>query len=82
MEDFIEQSVNCLSIELTENDYEGLLGVMACLIKVRERQATSIDKMFEPLRETIEVLKAYGVDFPEENCDQVIFFLCLLDNCC
>jgi dynein heavy chain len=49
-----------------EGDYEGLLHVMGFLYHVRERQVTT-DEMFEPIRETMDMLKAYDVEFSEET---------------
>lgn len=38
---------------------------MGYLLHVKERQATT-DEMFEPIRETINLLKMYEVELPEE----------------
>ena len=61
---------------MKEGDYEGLVAVMGNLFAVRERQA-STDEMFEPLKQTIELLKTYDQEMPEEVHIQlqVIFFL-------
>lgn len=69
-------------MELTEDDYEGLLQVMRMLIEVRAKQDAGTDTMFEPLRDIIDVLKEYGVDFPEETYEQVayhIFFILVIN---
>lgn len=50
---------------LKEGDYDGLVEVMGHLMKVKERQAAT-DSMFEPLKQTIELLKTYGEEMPEE----------------
>lgn len=38
---------------------------MGYLMNVKERQAAT-DEMFEPLRQTIELLKSYDQELPEE----------------
>ncbi|XP_077301132.1 dynein beta chain, ciliary-like [Arctopsyche grandis] len=70
LDEFIEQASKSLCSDLKDNDYEGLLCVMGCLIKVRERQVNSTQAMFEPISEQIELLKTYGVEFLEESYDQ------------
>lgn len=50
---------------IKEGDYDGLVEVMGHLMKVKERQVAT-DHMFEPLKQTIELLKTYGEDMPEE----------------
>ena len=50
---------------LKEGDYDGLVEVMGHLMKVKERQVAT-DSMFEPLKQTIELLKSYGEEMPEE----------------
>lgn len=50
---------------LKEGDYDGLVEVMGHLMKVKERQVVT-DNMFVPLKETIELLKTYGEEMPEE----------------
>ena len=48
-----------------EGDYERLVNVMGYLMNVKERQLTT-DDMFEPLWQTIELLKFYDQELPEE----------------
>lgn len=55
-----------LTKTLKEGDYDGLVEVMGHLMKVKERQAAT-DNMFEPLKQTIELLKTYGEEIPEET---------------
>lgn len=50
---------------LEEGDYDGLVAIMGHLLKVRERQA-EYDSMFEPLAETLHLLKVYDVEMPED----------------
>lgn len=42
-----------------------MVSVMGYLLQVKERQPTT-DEMFQPLEETIELLKFYDQDIPEE----------------
>lgn len=46
-------------------DYETLVSIMAFLLQVKERALTT-DAMFEPMRGTIDLLKYYDMDIPEE----------------
>lgn len=63
--DFIRLADEGLQQTVAEGDYEALVKVMGFLLKVKERQAVT-DEMFGPLRETIELLKFYDQDIPEE----------------
>lgn len=65
LESFIIEATAAMQVELTEDDYDGLLKVMGYLMKVKDRQDTT-DLMFEPLKEIIDLLRNYGVEFPEE----------------
>lgn len=47
------------------DDYETLVSIMAFLLQVKERAVTT-DSMFEPMRGTIDLLKYYDMDIPEE----------------
>ena len=58
LQDFIKVTSSGLSVEVPEEDYDTLVGVMGHLLAVKDRQATT-DTMFEPLKETIELLQAY-----------------------
>ncbi|CAB3248907.1 unnamed protein product [Arctia plantaginis] len=71
LEEFIEYATKELSVELAEDDYEGLLKVMAVLNEVRAKQDSDTDHMFEPLRDVMYVLHEYGVEFNEETYDQL-----------
>lgn len=51
--------------QIQPGDYIGLVSVMGYLMQVKERQPTT-DEMFQPLQETIELLKFYDQDIPEE----------------
>lgn len=48
-----------------EGDYEALVAIMGYLMNVKERSLTT-DDMFQPLTDTIELLKFYDMDIPEE----------------
>lgn len=54
---------------LEDDDYDGLVSIMGHLSNVRERQV-EYDTMFEPLTETLHLLKVYEVEIPED-----VFFL-------
>ena len=51
-----------MSVE--EGDYDGLVSVMGHLMQVKNRQPAA-DHMFEPLKETIELLTTYGQELPD-----------------
>ncbi|KAL1512674.1 hypothetical protein ABEB36_002231 [Hypothenemus hampei] len=65
LENFIKEAVAAMQVSLTEEDYDGLLKVMGYLFKVKERQVET-DAMFEPLKQIMDLLKDYNVEFPEE----------------
>uniref|UniRef100_A0A2I3TJ66 Dynein axonemal heavy chain 17 n=1 Tax=Pan troglodytes TaxID=9598 RepID=A0A2I3TJ66_PANTR len=65
LETFMKVARMGLTKPLKEGDYDGLVEVMGHLMKVKERQAAT-DNMFEPLKQTIELLKTYGEEMPEE----------------
>ena len=51
--------------QVQPGDYAALVSIMGFLLQVKERQPTT-DEMFHPLEETIELLKFYDQDIPEE----------------
>ncbi|XP_067673689.1 dynein beta chain, ciliary-like [Haliotis asinina] len=65
LSDFIKVTDTGLNTPVEEGDYNGLVNVMGHLFAVRERQS-STDEMFEPLKHTIELLKTYEQEMPEE----------------
>ncbi|KAK2490477.1 LOW QUALITY PROTEIN: hypothetical protein MC885_016050 [Smutsia gigantea] len=65
LEAFMKVTRMGLTKTLKEGDYDGLVDVMGHLLKVKERQVVT-DNMFEPLKQTIELLKTYGEKMPEE----------------
>ncbi|XP_034940720.1 dynein beta chain, ciliary [Chelonus insularis] len=62
---FIRLADEGLLQQIQPGDYVGLIAVMGYLMQVKERQPTT-DEMFQPLQETIELLKFYDQDIPEE----------------
>uniref|UniRef100_A0A452UE75 Dynein axonemal heavy chain 17 n=1 Tax=Ursus maritimus TaxID=29073 RepID=A0A452UE75_URSMA len=66
LETFMKVARTGLTKTLKEGDYDGLVEVMGHLMKVKERQGAT-DNMFEPLKQTIELLKTYGEEIPEET---------------
>ncbi|XP_067914454.1 dynein axonemal heavy chain 17-like [Heterodontus francisci] len=65
LEAFIKETNAELTKTVKEGDLKALIQVMGYLKKVKERQVTT-DNMFEPLKQTIELLKTYNVEMPEE----------------
>ena len=63
--DFIKLADTGLTEPVEEGDYTGLVAVMGHLMAVKDRQSTT-DEMFEPLKQTIELLKTYDQEMPEE----------------
>uniref|UniRef100_A0A6I8PBB0 Dynein axonemal heavy chain 17 n=1 Tax=Ornithorhynchus anatinus TaxID=9258 RepID=A0A6I8PBB0_ORNAN len=61
---FIRNSEQGLIQKVEEGDYSGLVEVMGHLMAVKDRQSRT-DEMFEPLRQTIELLKVYDQDLPD-----------------
>lgn len=62
---FIKVADVGLTQNVEEGDYNGLVAVMGHLMAVKDRQSVT-DEMFEPLKQTIELLKVYGQEMPEE----------------
>ncbi|XP_075759566.1 dynein axonemal heavy chain 9 isoform X2 [Pelodiscus sinensis] len=58
LEEFIEVAGGGLNQKVEKGDYSGLVEMMGHLMAVKERQS-STDEMFEPLKQTIELLKVY-----------------------
>ncbi|XP_012283270.1 dynein beta chain, ciliary [Orussus abietinus] len=63
--DFIREADQGLLQQVQPGDYAGLVNIMGYLMRVKERQPVT-DEMFQPLQETIELLKFYDQDIPEE----------------
>lgn len=64
LETFIGMAEAGLGLRVEEGDYSGLLGVMGHLLAVKERQ-NNTDAMFEPLKQTIALLKVYEQELPD-----------------
>ncbi|KAI4493969.1 hypothetical protein M0802_009345 [Mischocyttarus mexicanus] len=62
---FIRRADEGLLQQVQPGDYLGLVSIMGYLMQVKERQPTT-DEMFKPLEETVELLKFYDQDIPEE----------------
>lgn len=65
LSNFISEADEGMLQSVEEGDYHGLVTVMGYLMNVKERQEIT-DEMFEPLKETIQLLKYYDQDLPEE----------------
>ncbi|KAJ7420209.1 hypothetical protein BTVI_22374 [Pitangus sulphuratus] len=70
LEEFLQTAEKGLSRKVEKGDYEGLVEVMGHLLAVKERRGAT-DAMFEPLRETIDLLRAYEQDVPGEVHQQL-----------
>ncbi|NXA80882.1 DYH9 protein, partial [Thryothorus ludovicianus] len=68
--EFIQTAEKGLSRKVEKGDYGGLVEVMGHLLAVKERHSAT-DAMFEPLKETIELLRAYEQQLPEEVHQQL-----------
>ncbi|XP_029978186.1 dynein axonemal heavy chain 9 [Sphaeramia orbicularis] len=64
LDQFISVTEAGLGNHVEEGDYDGLVGVMGHLLAVKERQNTT-DAMFEPLQQTIALLKVYEQELPD-----------------
>ncbi|KAM5274465.1 dynein axonemal heavy chain 9 isoform 2-T2 [Ctenodactylus gundi] len=64
LEAFIRSSDSGLLKKVEKGDLQGLVEIMGHLVALKERQS-STDEMFEPLTETIELLKTYEQQLPE-----------------
>nr|KAJ3421855.1 hypothetical protein HK105_002054 [Polyrhizophydium stewartii] len=62
---FVKLNKKGLQGKIEEGDYDGLVAAMGLLHAIKHRTA-SIDKMFEPLRKTVNLLRQFGVELPEE----------------
>lgn len=63
LEEFAKIAEKGLNKKLEKGDYEGLVEVMGHLMAIKDRQS-STDEMFEPLKQTIELLKNYEQELP------------------
>uniref|UniRef100_F7AU91 AAA+ ATPase domain-containing protein n=1 Tax=Ciona intestinalis TaxID=7719 RepID=F7AU91_CIOIN len=66
LEKFIKVVDKGMAIEVIEDlDYDTLVALIENLRDVKSRQSTT-DEMFEPLKQTIELLKTYDQEMPED----------------
>ncbi|XP_027763088.1 dynein heavy chain 9, axonemal-like [Empidonax traillii] len=70
LEEFLQTAEEGLSRKVEKGDYEGLVEVMGHLLAVKERHGAT-DAMFGPLRETIDLLRAYEQEVPGEVHQQL-----------
>nr|XP_054501355.1 dynein axonemal heavy chain 9-like [Agelaius phoeniceus] len=70
LDEFIQTAERGLSRKVERGDYSGLVEVMGHLLAVKERHSAT-DAMFEPLKETIELLRTYEQQLPEEVHQQL-----------
>lgn len=70
LDEFIKTSDKGLSKKVEKGDYDGLVEIMGHLLAVKERHSVT-DAMFEPLKQTVELLKAYEQELPEEVYKQL-----------
>lgn len=61
---FIKNSEGRLLKKVEKGDSNGLVEIMGHLKALKERQS-STDEIFEPLKQTIELLKTYEQELPE-----------------
>ena len=68
--EFIKTTDGGMLKPVEEGDYKGLVDCMGFLFAVKDRQANT-DEMFDPLKQTIELLKTYDQEMPEEVHQQL-----------
>ncbi|KAI8587105.1 dynein heavy chain and region D6 of dynein motor-domain-containing protein [Geranomyces variabilis] len=66
LNDFVQHNKKGLQQEIKEGDYDALVSSMGLLHAIKQRTGT-IDGMFEPLRKTINFLRQFGVEIPDET---------------
>ncbi|XP_053593671.1 dynein beta chain, ciliary [Microplitis demolitor] len=66
LSEFLQKATSRFNQPILEDDYEGLLKTMYYLKEVRDKQY-KIDGMFDPIKETINLLEQYQVDFSEQT---------------
>ncbi|XP_006863495.1 PREDICTED: dynein heavy chain 9, axonemal [Chrysochloris asiatica] len=64
LEVFIKNSESGLLMKVEKGDFQGLVEITGHLMALKERQS-STDEMFEPLKQTIELLKTYEQELPD-----------------
>ena len=66
LNDFMAETAVTQEIEVPDGDVDTLLKVMGCIRDVRTRTEET-DGMFEPLRNTVQLLKKWNIDVSEET---------------
>lgn len=67
-------------MEIGEDDYDGLVEVMGHLLALKSRQMAT-DYMFEPLKETVDLLQSYDQAISDEIHKQLEVLQELRSNC-
>ncbi|CAF1186132.1 unnamed protein product [Adineta steineri] len=70
LQEFIKKTDAQLKRPVKEGDYNLLVEIMAHLAAIKQREQTT-DALFTPLKETIELLKSYNQELPEEVHQQL-----------
>ncbi|XP_071673847.1 dynein axonemal heavy chain 9-like [Patagioenas fasciata] len=70
LDEFIKTADKWLSKKVEKGDYDGLVEIMGHLLAVKERHSVT-DATFEPLKQTVELLKTYEQELPEEVYKQL-----------
>uniref|UniRef100_UPI0035900BF2 dynein axonemal heavy chain 17-like n=1 Tax=Myxine glutinosa TaxID=7769 RepID=UPI0035900BF2 len=70
LEELLRKSDAGLSKLPDEGDHAGLMKVLGHLLQVKQSQAAT-DNMFEPIKQTIALLKHYGQELPESVYTQL-----------
>ncbi|KAF0872636.1 DYH9 protein, partial [Crocuta crocuta] len=64
LEVFIRNTESGVLKKVEKGDFKGLVEIMRHLVALKERQSVT-DEMFEPLKQTVELLKTYEQELPE-----------------
>jgi dynein heavy chain len=70
LQEFIQKTDAHLKRPVKENDYNHLVEIMAHLAAIKQREQAT-DALFTPLKETIELLKSYNQELPDEVHQQL-----------
>lgn len=73
LEDFVADAVKILGTDVDKDNLNELLEVMGMLNKIEERQLET-DRMFEPLKDIVQMLKEYNYEFENTIYMQVSFY--------
>ncbi|TPX33478.1 hypothetical protein SmJEL517_g03633 [Synchytrium microbalum] len=64
LDKFVKNTKKGLQVKIEEGDYDGLISAMGLLHAIKHRTA-NIDKTFEPLRKTVNLLRQFGVEMED-----------------